>query len=137
MQKLMSRLFIAIAPFTIAIPLQVQAADLVKLRVNVQQEKHHAVVHFTDAVIAQVGVPSGSGFNAFQGVTTDFGEMIPVFVLFKESMSDQQSMKYAEHQGKNHGKAQCELVQKGTSPDLPRMPIAVLAQNCTIISVGH
>lgn len=133
MDKLFFRVLIALAPCVAATC--VQAADLLKAHVNVQQEKHDAVVHFSKAAIGQFAVPSESDFNAFIGTTDDFGATIPIYVLFKKTMSLDEGMKYAEHQGKNHGEARCELVQKGNSPDLPGVPVAVLAQNCTIISV--
>lgn len=137
MRKIFSRLLIAIAPCVVASPLPVQAADLLTARVNVQQEKHNAVVHFSKAAIGQFAAPPESDFNAFIGVTGDFGSAIPVYVVFKKTMSLDEGRKYAEHQGKNQGEAQCELVQKGSSPDMPSVPVAVLAQNCTIISVKY
>ena len=137
MQKRFLRLLIALAPCLVAAPVSVQAADLVKLRVNVQQEKRNAVVHFSKAAIGQVGETPESEFNAFIGVTDDFGATIPVYVLFKNTMSLDEGTKYAEHQGRNHGQARCELVQKGNSPDVPAVPVAVLAQNCTLVSVKY
>lgn len=137
MQKLFFRLLIALAPCMAAAPCSVQAADLVKVRLNVQQEKHNAVVHFSKAAIGQFATPDNAAFNAYIGVTGDFGATIPVYVLLKQSMSLDEGKPYAEHQGKNHGEAQCELVQKGNSPDIPTIPVAVLAQNCTIISVKY
>jgi hypothetical protein len=80
--------------------------------------------------------PPGSGAKAFIGVTDDFGETLPVYVVFKEFMPVDQGLKYAQHQGKNQGQALCELVQKGSSPDIPSVPVAVLAQNCIIQSTS-
>jgi hypothetical protein len=117
--------------------INVHAADLLKARVNVQQEKRNAIVHFSKAAIGQFAAPEESDLNAFIGVTNDFGSAIPVYVLFKHTMSLDDGTKYAEHQGKNQGSAQCDLVQKGSSPDMPAVPVAVLAQNCTIISVKY
>lgn len=137
MQKRVIHLLLATALSFVTTFMNVHAADLLKARVNVQQEKHDAVVHFSKAAIGQFAVPEESDFNAFIGVTNDFGSAIPVYVLFKHTMSLDEGTKYAEHQGKNQGSAQCELVQKGSSPDMPAVPVAVLAQNCTIISVKY
>ena len=121
----------------IALPFQVQSAELLKARLNVQQEKHDVVVRFSKAAIGQFGVPSGPDSNAFIGVTNDFGGTLPVYVLFAQAMPAEQTAKYAEHQGKNHGEARCAIVQKGNSPDMPTVPLAVLAQNCKILSVAN
>lgn len=137
MQEFMSRLLVAVASCALAIPLPCQAAELVKLRVNVQQEKRNVVVKFKNAAIGQVAVPSDASMNAFIGVTSDFGESLPVYILLKEGMPDDDAMKYAEHQGKNYGEAQCALVQKGSSPDVPSVSTAVLAQNCTLLSAKY
>ena len=137
MQKRFIHLLIATAFSLPTTFLNVHAADLLKARVNVQQEKHNAVVHFSKAAIGQFATPEESDFNAFIGVTNDFGSTIPVYILFKHTMSLDEGTKYAEHQGKNEGSAQCELAQKGSSPDMPAVPVAVLAQNCTIISVKY
>lgn len=137
MQRIFSRLSIAIAAGIAATSTGAQAPDLLKARVNVQQEKHNAIVHFSKAAIGQFAAPSESDFNAFIGVTDDFGSTIPAYVLFKKTMPLDEGKQYAEHQGKNHGEARCELVQKGSSPDMPTVPVAVLAQNCTIISVKY
>lgn len=137
MQKRLSRLFAAVAPCLLALPLHGQAAELLKARVNVQQEKHDAVVHFSKAAIGQFAVPSTSDANAFIGVTNDFGGTLPIYVLFKQGMPIEQVKRYAERQGRNHGEARCELVQKGSSPDMPQVKLAVLAQNCTILSVSN
>lgn len=137
MQKRVIHLLLATASSLATTFMNVHAADLLKTRVNVQQEKHNAVVRFSKAAIGQFAAPEESDFNAFIGVTNDFGSAIPVYVLFKHNMSLDEGTKYAEHQGKNQGSAQCELVQKGSSPDMPAVPVAVLAQNCTIISVKY
>ena len=136
MKKRMSRPLLSLAVSGLVIPLYVHAADLVNLKVNVQQEKHNVVVHFKKAAIGQVAVPSDADMNAFIGVTDDLGGPLPVYVLLKEGMPLETAAKYAEHQGKNHGEAKCELVQKGNSPQIPSIPLAVLAQNCTILSVA-
>ena len=81
MRKFLSRLIVAIAPCTVSVPSHVQAADLLKVHVKVQQEKHNAVVHFSKAAIGQFGVPSGSEANAFIGVTADFGATLPAYIL--------------------------------------------------------
>ena len=137
MQKFLSRLLLVLAPCAAVFPLHVAAAKLLDARVNVQQEKHNALVHFSNAAISTFGVPSSSELNAFVGVTPDFGGTLPAFVVFKKGLPDGQATKYAEHQGKNHGEAQCDLVQKGNSPMAPEIPVAVLAQNCTILSVAY
>lgn len=137
MQKKFFRLFIAIAAAVGAASSTSQAAELLKMRVNVQQEKRNAVVHFSKAAIGQVAIPSDADYNAFIGVTSDFGESIPIYVVFKTMMSLDDGMKYAEHQGAIQGEARCELVQKGNSPDAPAVRVAVLAQNCTIISATY
>lgn len=137
MQKRFSALFIAIAAAVGAASTSAQAAELLKMRVNVQQEKRNAVIHFSKAAIGQVAVPSDADYNAFIGVTSDFGDSIPAYVVFKTMMSLEDGLKYAEHQGAIHGEARCELVQKGNSPDAPAIGVAVLAQNCTIISAKY
>lgn len=137
MQKKFLRLFVAIAAALVAASGTSQAAELLNLRVNVQQEKRNAVVHFSKAAIGQVAIPSDADFNAFIGVTSDFGDSIPVYVIFKTMMSLDDGVKYAEHQGKIQGEARCELVQKGNSADMPDIQVAVLAQNCTIISAKY
>ena len=137
MRKLLSRLTVAIAAGTAAIAFPVQAAKLLDARVNVQQEKHNVVVHFANAAIGVFAAPANSDLNSFIGVTSDFGGTLPVFVVFKEGMPMEQSVQYAEHQGKNHGTAQCELVQKGNTPLAPAVKLGVLAQNCTVLSVAY
>lgn len=137
MQKKFPRLLIAIAAAVGAAFSTSQAAELLKMRINVQQEKRNTVVHFSKAAIGQVAIPSDADFNAFIGVTSDFGVSIPVYVVFKTMISLDDGIKYAEHQGKIQGEARCELVQKGNSPDAPAIGVAVLAQNCTIISAKY
>lgn len=137
MKNFSACLISAVVPCLMAVPLSAQSAELLKARVNVQQEKRDAVVHFSKAAIGQFGVPSGPDANAFIGVTSDFGGTLPVYVLFKDSMPIEQVAKYAERQGRNHGEARCAIVQKGNSPDMPTVPLAVLAQNCVILSVAN
>jgi hypothetical protein len=137
MQNRVLHMLLVTASYLATTFINVHAADLLKTRVNVQQEKRNAIVHFSKAAIGQFAAPEESDFNAFIGVTNDFGSTIPAYVLFKHNMSLDEGTKYAEHQGKNQGSAQCELVQKGSSPDMPAVPVAVLAQNCTIISVKY
>ena len=126
-----------VLPSLAAASFSAHADDPVDFRVNAQQEKHNAVVHFSKAAIGQFGKNHGTNFDLFIGVTNDFGGTLPVYVLLKEKISFDAGTQYAEHQGSNHGEAKCDLVQKGNSPDIPQLKLAVLARNCTLISVSN
>jgi hypothetical protein len=52
-------------------------------------------------------------------------------------MNDERAGELAEFQFRLEGVARCQLVQKGTSPDLPPVKLAVLAQNCKVVSINH
>ena len=136
MLKLLPCLTVAAVACIGAFTLPVQGANLLDARVNVQQEKHDVVVHFTNAAIGQFAEPSEADPNAFIGVTSDFGGTLPIFVVFKEAMPLTEAAKYAEHQGKNHGTALCARVQKGNTPLAPAIRLGVLAQNCTNLTVA-
>jgi len=112
------------------------AADLVKLRVNVQAEKRNATVNFKQGAIASIGVDA-SIINGFSGSTSDFGAELPLYLIFQEPLDFEEAAKLAEYQFRLEGKATCQLVQKGNSPDVPGVKLAVLAQNCKVTAINH
>ncbi len=112
------------------------AAELVKLRFNAQAEKHDATVNFQRGAIASIGVP-GSIINGFQTHTSDFGQELPLYMIFEEPLSEERSTELAEFQFRLGGVAKCQLIQKGNSPDIPGIKMAVLAQNCKIVTLNH
>ena len=115
----------------------VGAAELIKLRLNVQEEKHNIAVNFSKSAIASIGVDA-SIINGFSGVTSDFsGHELPLNLLFQTPLSENEIEQFSEFQFRLKGIANCQLVQKGNSPDIPTVKVAILAQNCKLVSVTH
>jgi hypothetical protein len=113
------------------------AADLVKLRTNVQAEKHNVNVTFRRGALASIGVDA-SIINGFEARTSDFGgQELPLYLIFDKYVEEERGTELAEYQFRLEGVVKCKLVQKGTSPDLPSVGLSVLAQNCKIVSINH
>ena len=110
-------------------------AELVKLRVNVQAEKHNTVVHFTKGAVASLG--GGNEPNGISGVTGDFGAPLPISIILDNNMSEEVYIRLAEFQFRLEGDAKCSVIQKGTSPDFPKVGVSVLAQQCVIGKINH
>jgi hypothetical protein len=86
--------------------------------------------------VASIGV-ADSIINGIKGLTAAFdGQDLPLYLILKQPMDFNKVAALAEHQGKLEGVARCELVQKGDSPDIPAVKLAVLAQNCTLTSIN-
>lgn len=113
------------------------ATDLVKLRVNVQAEKKNIDILFKNAAVATLGDAPASEINGLTGSTTDFdGQELPVYIIFNQYLSTAQTTRYAEKQFRLEGVVHCEIAQKGNSPDIPLVKLAVLGQNCVIKKIN-
>ncbi|MDO9180786.1 MAG: hypothetical protein Q7U04_00190 [Bacteriovorax sp.] len=94
-------------------------------------------INFSKGAIASIGVPS-SIINGIQGSSSDFnGQELALFLIFVQPISFDRAKVLAELQGQLSGVAKCQLAQKGNSPEFANVKLAILAQNCTIVSINH
>lgn len=59
------------------------------------------------------------------------------YVVFADSVAEDEIMKLANFQGRIHGTLQCKRIRLGTSPMFPDIKLGVFAEQCTIRSLAH
>jgi len=112
------------------------AAQQTSFRVNAIEERKNAVVNIDNGMVAALGNPQT--LNGIIGTTKDFkGQEFPAYIVFNQSVPESRLMGLAEFQGKLAGAVSCQLIRLGSSPDLPAVKVAVLAQNCTVKTLNH
>ncbi len=112
------------------------SAQQTSFRVNATEEKKNAIVNVDNGMVAALG--QATTLNGIVGTTKDFkGQEIPAYVVFDRSVPEAKLMALASFQGHLAGSMNCQLIRLGSSPDIPAVKVAVLAQNCTVKTLNH
>ena len=124
------QIILSLAIAAVALPAMATRA-LPPFRVNALAEKTNAVIAIDQGALSQF---AGSGSpNGILATTRDFkGGPLKAYVIFADSVAEDTILDLAGFQGKIAGTLECKRIRMGTSPDLPQVKTAVLAENCVI-----
>lgn len=104
--------------------------------VHAKVEKKDAMLNFDKGAAA--ATITKEHLDSIAGVTSDFpGGPVPAYIVFDESVTEEQLMKLANFQGRLKGSVQCKRIRLGDSPLFPHLKSAVLAEQCVIKSINH
>lgn len=128
-------LLLGLAIASLAVPALATRA-LPQFRVNALEEKKDAVLKIDAGALAAIG--GGRDINGIQADTSDFkGQKLRAYVIFADSVPTDNIDDLSAFQGKIAGTLQCKRIRMGSSPELPGVKTAVLAENCTIKALNQ
>lgn len=128
------RILLASLMATLALPVLATRA-VPDFRVNAVEERKNATLNFTQGGGATLG--KSKELNGLMATTSDFKNTpTDAFIVFADSVPQEKIEELMDKHGRLSGSVQCKRIRLGSSPEMPGIKIAVLAQDCTINKIN-
>lgn len=112
------------------------ASPAATMRINALEDKTNATVDLKQALVAEIG--NTGQLNGFTAITSYKGANVPVWAIVNDAkMTEDRYEQLAQFQSRIDVKLTCKRMRVGSSPDIPQIKIAMLAEECVVDKINH